>query len=61
MMNKEDDYVRGTARFLFGVFLLSVALSTIESSIAVGWVLVLLTVVGSFLTVWGIIAIRKTL
>lgn len=60
-MSKEDDYVRGTARFIFGVLLLSIALSTIESSIAVGWVLVLLTVVGSFLTVWGFIKIRKTL
>lgn len=60
-MSKEDDYVRGTARFIFGVLLLSIALSTIESSIAVGWVLVLLTVVGSFFTVWGFIKIRKTL
>ena len=57
----KEDTVRGTARFLFGVLLLSIALSTIDSSIAVGWVLVLLTIVGGFLTVWGIIQIRKTL
>ena len=60
-MSKEDDYVHGTARFIFGILLLSIALSTIESSISVGWVLILLTVVGSFLTVWGFIAIKKTL
>lgn len=60
-MSKEDDYVHGTARFIFGILLLSIVLSTIESSIAVGWVLVLLTVVGSFFTVWGFIKIRKTL
>lgn len=60
-MNKDECCVRGTARFLFGVLMLSIALSTIDSSIAVDWVLVLLTVIGGFLTVWGFVKIRQSL